>query len=131
MLEIRREQMRVFENLAFESWVNRMTESNARNYPRQFAAMGRSGARNFVLRAIEKGRVNHVETQGGVAILAELMIQFGEDFERSPDKSWAGEILGHPTLPAQLKMQLLYRRMTELSHGRVIVPFPILEEAGA
>ncbi len=131
MLEIRPEQIKVFENVALESWVNRMTGSIARNYPRQFAAMGRSGARGLVLRAIEKGRVNHVETQGGVAVLIELMIQFGENFERSPDKSWADEILAHPTLPAQLKMQLLYRRMTELSHGRVIVPFPVVEQADA
>jgi hypothetical protein len=60
-----------------------------------------------------------------VGVLLELMIQFGDDFQYSRDKVWAHEMLAHPTLPAQLKLTLMHRRMTELSKGRVIVPFMV------
>jgi hypothetical protein len=53
----------------------------------------------------------------------ELMIQFGEDFQNSRDKKWADEMLAHATLPAQLKLPLMHRRMTALTRGRVVVPF--------
>ena len=108
-----------------------MTQIVADDYPRQFELMGRSGTNDLVRRAIEKAHANHVETQGGVAVLIELMIQFGQDFENSPDKEWADEILAHATLPASLKLTLMYQRMTELSRGRVIVPFKDSEQAAS
>ena len=51
------------------------------------------------------------------------MVEFGEELENSPDKEWADEMLAHPTMPASLKMTLIYQRLTEQSQGRVIVPF--------
>jgi hypothetical protein len=123
MLVIRAEQWRFFERSSEEAWVARISRYITRTYPRSFDAMGEDGTRAFIRRAIAKGRANHVETQGGIGVLLELMIQFGEDFQYSRDKVWAHEMLAHPTLPAQLKLTLMHRRMTELSKGRVIVPF--------
>ena len=114
-----------FAGAAASAYVDRMAQSIARHYPRQFSEMGVDGTRAFIGRAIARGRGNHVETEGGVAVLMELMIQFGEDFQRSKDRDWAHRMLAHPTLPAQLKMTLIHRRMTELSRGRVIVPFAV------
>jgi hypothetical protein len=51
------------------------------------------------------------------------MIAFGEDFQNSPHKDWANELLAHPTSPAQIKMRILRERMTVLSQGRVVVRF--------
>jgi hypothetical protein len=128
MLIIRQAQEKLLSNAALGSWVTRMVRSIASDYPRQFEQMGSSEASDFVLRAIEKGRSNHVETQGGVAVLIELMVQFGEDFQHSRHKVWADEILAHATLPAALKVTLMHKRMTELSQGRVIVPFKDSEQ---
>jgi hypothetical protein len=123
MLIIRQEQLQIFERVALESWVLELLGYVEKNYPRQFEALGRDGFHAFILRAIASGRSNYVDTRGGVAVLLELMIQFGENFEHSPDRIWAREMLAHPTLPAQVKLTLMYRRMTEQSKGRVIVPF--------
>jgi hypothetical protein len=60
----------------------------------------------------------------------ELMIQFEEEFQYSRDKTWADEILAHPTLPAQLKLTLMHKRMTEFSKGKVIVPFFPMDDSG-
>ncbi len=123
MLTIRSAQLQALERDARERYVDRMVDSVAKDYPRQFEAMGATGTRDLVVHAIEKGRKNHVETEGGVAVLLQLMIEFGEDFENSPDKAWADEVLAHPKLPAQLKARLMRERMRARSHGRVVARF--------
>jgi hypothetical protein len=130
MLTIRREQLHVFETYRTEFWVSQSVESISRSYPRQYAEMGPSGAREFVYRAIAKGRTNHVGTAGGIGVLIELMIQFGEEFQNSRDKAWADRFLANPKLPPELKMTLMYNRMTEVSQGRVIVPFTPVNNSG-
>lgn len=115
--------MAVIEKLLYTSYIDQMANYIAKEYPRQFQAMGRTGTNEFVMAAIQKGRRNHIETQGGVAVLVELMIAFGENFQNSPHQAWANELLAHPALPAQIKMRILRDRMTELSQGRVVVRF--------
>jgi hypothetical protein len=123
MLTIREEQMSVLRMAAYDFYVDRMVRQIAVDYPAQFHRMGADAAREFVIRAIQNGSRNHVETEGGVAILIQLMIEFGERFENSPDKAWALDMLSHSTMPAQLKLKLMRERMTMLSQGRVVVPF--------
>ncbi len=124
MLTIRHEQMAAFTDTADESYVTRMVRYIANDYPVQFEAMGYAAAREFVIKAIQKGSVNNIKTEGGVAVYIQLMVEFGESFENSRDKDWAHEMISHPTLPARLKLDLMRQRMTALSQGRVIVPFP-------
>jgi hypothetical protein len=123
VLLIRREQLAVLERIPYSAYTERMVRYIAKEYPRQFQAMGQIGTGEFVMEAIQRGRRNHIETQGGIAVLIELMIAFGEDFQNSPHKDWANELLAHPTLPAQIKMRILRERMTVLSQGRVVVRF--------
>lgn len=130
MLTLRTEQLQIFEHGALACWVERMVGALAHDYPRQFHALGPDGARDLVHRALAKGRANHVVTQGGVAVLLELMVQFGEDFQHSPDKAWADDMLAHPSLPAQLKLSLMREHMTRLSRGRVVLPFNPADSAG-
>ena len=115
--------MAILGRVPYNSFINRMVKYIATEYPRQYASMGQAGAREFVVGVIQKGRQNHVETKGGLAVLLELMIAFGDNFQNSPHKEWANELLAHPTLPEQIKMRILRERMTALSQGRVVVRF--------
>jgi hypothetical protein len=123
LLTIRYEQQLALERDLRERYIDRMVDSVAKDYPRQFDAMGSSGTRDLVGRAIKKGHANHVDTQGGVAVLLQLMIEFGEEFELSPDKAWADEVLAHASLPPQLRVRLMRDRMRARSHGRVVTRF--------
>jgi hypothetical protein len=123
MLTIRNAQMAALERIPYNSYIERMVSYISKEYPRQFQDMGQIGTSEFVMEAIRKGRRNHIETQGGIAVLIELLIAFGENFQNSPHKDWANELLAHPTLPAQIKMRILLERMTALSQGRVVVRF--------
>ena len=115
--------MSVLERVSDDTYTERMVRYISREYPRQYQAMGPIGTSEFVRGAIQKGRRNHVETRGGLAVLIELMIAFGESFQNSPHQDWANELLAHPTLPAPIKMRILHDRMTALSQGRVVVRF--------
>jgi hypothetical protein len=123
VLIIRNAQMAVLGRISHDSYIDSMVRYISKEYPRRFQAMGEIGTREFVVDAIEKGRRNGIETKGGAAVLLELMIAFGKDFQNSPHKDWANELLAHPTLPAQIKMRILRERMTALSQGRVVVRF--------
>ncbi|HBY59491.1 MAG TPA: hypothetical protein DEH78_06685, partial [Solibacterales bacterium] len=67
------------------------------------------------------GRTHGVVHQGGIAVLAELMIRFGTEFSRSPDKAWAWKMLAKPSLPGEVKVAALRERMEAATGGRRIV----------
>ena len=56
-------------------------------------------------------------------MLLQLVVAFGRNFELSPDRGWALEMLAHPTLPPSLKTGMLRERMMNRSQGRVVVRF--------
>ena len=45
-----------------------------------------------------------------VAVLIELMLDYGEGFEKSPDRDWAMKFLEHPELPAPVKVGVIRDR---------------------
>ena len=77
----------------------------------------------FVERTIAKAHGFGIDSMGAVSTLAELMIQFGEDFERSPIREWTGNILMHPELPGYSKAEAIRERHTEATQGRVIIRY--------
>ncbi|MBA3550457.1 MAG: hypothetical protein H0T76_28615 [Nannocystis sp.] len=121
MLIIRDAQMGIFQRNARREFEDRLIAVVAIDYPTRYEALQEPGTRELVGRAIDLGATCGVVTKGGVTALAGLMIQYGEAFERSPDRAWAQGILTHPTLPEQLKMDMLLQRMAGRTQGRVVV----------
>jgi hypothetical protein len=121
VLIIRKEQVAVLDRDALRPAEDRVVAFVAAEYPNQRAAMGEEGTRCFAERAAEFGKAHGIDTVGGIVVLAGLMIQYGEAFERSPDRGWAGELLADATLPGQLKVEMLLERMAGRSRGRVVV----------
>jgi hypothetical protein len=122
MLILRRPQVDAFGLEARRELEDRIVRIVARDYPQAYAELGDAGARQLAVRAIEVGAEHRVVTEGGVTVLAILMVQYGEGFERSPDAAWARGLLEHRTLPETLKIDMLLRRMAGRSQGRVVVP---------
>lgn len=91
------------------------------HYPQDHAQLGDEGLRRHVGVAIDTGGRHRILGEGSVATLAELMLEFGEAFERSPDQAWVRTILEHPRLPAALKVQVVAERLRARSGGRRIV----------
>jgi hypothetical protein len=120
-LLIRNEQMAVFSAQYQQSFEDRMAANIMRDLPDRFREVGE--AKQLIARAIETGRRYGIETEGAVAVLIQLMICFGENFELSPDRKWAFDMLAHPVAPAVLRISLIRDRMMSRSQGRVVTPF--------
>ncbi|MBC8072436.1 MAG: hypothetical protein IAG13_29205 [Deltaproteobacteria bacterium] len=55
------------------------------------------------------------------AQLFELLLQFGPALERSPVRAWSTNILEHPVIAGDLKVDMLWERHHVLTDGRPVV----------
>jgi len=124
MLTVRNAQLILLAEPGNQAVQDRMVRYVESDFPARFAEWGLAGSRAFVQRGLAVAAANGIDTEGAIAVLLQLMIAFGEQFERSPDRDWACELLAHPTLPPSLKMQMLRQRMMATTQGRSIVSFP-------
>lgn len=94
------------------------------HYPDACAALGDEGRlRAFVVRGLDRGHEHGIDTAGAAMVYLELLVQFGEDFQRSPLQPWARNILAHPDLPGPVKAEALRDRHFDETRGRVLVAF--------
>lgn len=121
MLRIRDEQLDVLKHDAVTGFVHRMAEFVMHDYPSIAQALGERGLEQLVRRAISLGAGHGIDTEAGVTAWLSLLVQYGEDLERSPDRAWAMKVLAHATLPASLKVEMLVERLGQRSQGRIVV----------
>jgi hypothetical protein len=123
MLVIRSQQLpalRLHDEGAFEA---RLHEAIGARYPDEVGVMGHDGTRALVRHALATGLGCGLDDEDAIMRLAELMVQLGEQFERSPDRKRALARLHHPTLPSSLKIRLVEEALTARTQGRVVVRF--------
>ena len=121
VLTIRREQVAVFGTADREGFAAQVLPHLAEAHPAWFARHGADAAQRFVDRALDKGIGHGIAGRQAALTFVELLIEFGESFERSPEQAWAQGILGHRTLPGVLKVKVLAERLRALTKGRTIV----------
>ncbi len=127
MLTIRSDQMKALGAQSQAGFVDRLLSHLAAQYPSWCEECKAGEALSFVQRAIEHGEKQNIRGELAVAKLAELMLEFGENLERSPDREWAVEILAHPTLPDRLKVTVLSDRLRVRTAGKRIVELDVGE----
>ncbi len=122
MLTIRDQQMHVFRRYAIGKLADQVARLLLRKHPVRSAAIGgESGVRAFVARNLDKPAGWGVESPGGIAIVFELLLQFGEELERSPAREWSLNILTHPVMSGDLKAGTVWERHQRLTDGRPLV----------
>jgi hypothetical protein len=121
MLTVRNDQLKILSSLRRVQFVDRLLPHLAADYPSWYEERQDRGAREFVERVIEIGDKQDIRGQWAVSTLVDLMIEFGEAFERSPDRDWAVKILTHRALPDRMKISMLSERLRERTGGRRIV----------
>jgi hypothetical protein len=115
--------MAAFRMAAAQDFAPRLVDHLIAYYPALSAKLGgRSDVGAFVGRTIDRARGFGIQSMGDVTVLAGLMIQFGENFERSPIREWTLNILAHPALPEYAKTDVIRERHDEQTQGRVLIP---------
>ena len=116
--------MEPFQRRVMAAFFDRMAAMVAQDFPAEHRALGPLGVRALVERMIAWGAEHRVVTEGGVAVLLTLALQYGEGFERSPDRAWALRELAEVARPESARIESLLRRMAQRAQGRVVVIAP-------
>jgi hypothetical protein len=124
MLVIRQAQLAAFRADAGARWRASIVAHLRLHYPDPCAAIGDDAKLDaFVDRCVTKAGRQGIETPGSLTVYLELLVQFGESFERSPVRQFSRNILEHPQLPGDIKVAALRDRHWEETAGRVLVSF--------
>jgi hypothetical protein len=121
MLTIRDAQMHVFGQTRREKFAATLIAHLKSLLPVAPAALDTEAHwRAFVARATAAGAGYGMTSPYAIAVLAELMLQFGEQFERSPIREWTDTVLAQPGLPGEIKAASLRERYENLTGGRPV-----------
>ena len=124
MVTIRNQQMETLRQQEVDRFASNLVEHLLTTHA---LAATRIGSRHdltaFVRRAIARVEDCGVHSPGGITVVVELLLQFGEEFKRSPLRDWALKILEHPTLGGDLKAEKLRERHEELTGGRTVISY--------
>ncbi len=123
MLVVRDRQVELMRESMLLRFEDTMLESLTAEYPQKIPGMGTPAVRELIRKGIAFANAHGIVSEGGVSAVVGLIVQFGEGFENSPDRSWAMRVLTHPTAPGPLKVELLISRLAGRAEGRVVRQF--------
>ena len=90
LLNIRDEQMKVFEDLLLRDWLVRFLTSS---YPKQTAAMGVADLYDFVAGVLQASRARSIDEATAIRKYLHVTFLLGHGFESKPEFAWARKIL--------------------------------------
>jgi hypothetical protein len=93
MLKIREEQMKAFVQAVLLGYEDRMVIHLRSSFPEQTKTLPEHALREMIRTGMNKAEVYEVKDETDVERFLECMVRYGEDFDRDPQTSWAGEIL--------------------------------------
>jgi hypothetical protein len=121
MLTIREPQIEALSSASVASYIEQTISYLENKYPWWFESVGwKEGARTYILKTMKAGEPLRIRSRGALTTWMELKIQFGEDFERAPDRIWARNILRHPKLTDQIRIDTIQGKFVERTDGRVV-----------
>jgi hypothetical protein len=125
VLQIRTAQVHAFREVFAARFIDDAVTHLLYHFPDPCASAlgGPNEVRAFVTRAVNKASSLNVNTATAVTALLELWLQFGEDFQRSPIRTWTMNMLAHPDLPGAVKVDVIRDRHMELTGGCVMVVY--------
>lgn len=121
MLVIRKEQMDALGLTSEKLFIDSLVRRFAVEFPLHQATLGDVGLKRVIESSLDWGRSRGLRTSGALTTVAELVLVYGPELQDSPDRDWAFELLENPTLPEELKGQLLRKRMDAKSKGRMLM----------
>jgi len=114
MLEIRDEQMAVFEQAALKNFEGEMVEHLKKFSPQHCEVMGEPRVRSVIQLGMARAKTYGFTNRGPVRFYLEMMFMFGTDFDTDPLLPWVGKILKKAARPDQMeRADQLYGHLME------------------
>ncbi|HZS52791.1 MAG TPA: hypothetical protein VFA65_00200 [Bryobacteraceae bacterium] len=123
MLTIRDAQMRFVAQKRQGLFEEQTLHHLEAEYPEHFTDLGPDGVRALIERAKSAAAMHRIDSPDALAMLIELMLEFGESFERTPERARLRKLLEHPTLPGDVKVYAIRDRIEQHTGGRRLMIF--------
>jgi hypothetical protein len=119
VLTIRQEQIAAFSEALLRDFEHRMILHLQRFFPSRVQSLGDLGIRQTIQYGIKKAAVYGIVSERDVCNYVELMMDWGNDFDKDPNLPWAMDILNHKYVrdPAG-KIGRLFEKAAEERSGR-------------
>jgi len=91
-------------------------------YPDHHGLLGDEGTKKIILKGIADGERYQLGGEDTVGILIELMIEFGDSFQRTPDRPWIASMLSQADVPGEVRIMAVCKRIQAATGGRRMVP---------
>lgn len=118
MLILRNAQVQAIADAAAEERRGRLTRHLQAAYPERCAELGERRLAHLVRLGVSRAIRHGMRRESDLELHLELMIEFGKDFDRSPDVPWARAVLGS-ALPLEQKLAVLGERATAARLARL------------
>jgi len=115
-LRIRKEQMKVFEEVALRNFEDEMVQHIKQFTPKHSEIIGEKVVQQVVRTGMERAKKYGLTNRGPVRFYIEMMFMFGSDFDTDPQYPWTGEILNDSKIEDQMQRadRLYYKAMDYL-----------------
>jgi len=120
MLSVRLEQLEALQKDTLKMFAYRLFDHIESEYPEDFEKLGTDGRWELINTVLRTGKRLDILGRGSLVTLTELMLEFGIQFELSPDRSWAEAMLEHRRLPGAVRVQAIAGFLRSRTDGRRI-----------
>lgn len=100
MFNLRKEQMKIFEQVAAKDFEQRVTLEVRKHSADRCASMDDAALSEFTCYGIERAKTYGIVSESDVCKYLSVMLALGKDFDRDPRYPWATKTLADPTLAA-------------------------------
>jgi hypothetical protein len=114
MLQIRREQMDVFNRLSVEQFCRRTRRHLKQTFPSQTEEMGDERLDELIKSGIARAKRYGLEQERNVQVFLEFLVLYGLDLGTTPKTRWARSILADRNLDEVQKVRRLQDHATFL-----------------
>lgn len=91
-------------------------------YPDHCGLLGKDGTEKLIAKGIADGERYRLGGDDAVGILIGLMVEFGDDFQRTPDRPWIARMLGQLEVPGEVRIMAVCKRIQTATGGRRMAP---------
>ena len=116
-LVVRQQQLAVFEALAVERYVERITLHLQKFFPEACDQLGVEGVRKVIREGMARAQGYGLRSELEIARFIDAMYLCRPDFDTHPAYRWAHRILTDKTLRAGAKMEQIYERILAAAKG--------------
>lgn len=100
----------------------RMESRILAEYPEHHGLLGEEGTKKLISKGIADGERYQLGGDDAVGILIELMVEFGDNFQRIPDRPWIARMLAQLDVPGEVRIMAVCKRIQTATGGRRMAP---------